>query len=142
MFPLFGALLFVIIGVFCAFFALKLKKRSLYLFYASFSLLIGFFLFLSFFRLLPLSLSQLWPLLSVFAGLSLIPAGWHRYHRVRLNYVVCALAFIVLGCFLLVFSLELAPFSFKQFIIDWWPLFFAVAGILLLLAALSPGKQN
>jgi hypothetical protein len=83
------------------------------------------------------SLEHLWPLVSVFAGISLFPAGWHRYRRLRASYFVSCLAFIVLGCFVLVFSLELAPFSVRQFIFDWWPLIMVSSGLLLLLVSLA-----
>ena len=42
-----GAFFFVLVGASLAFFAIKLNKRSLYLFFAGFFILVGFFLFLS-----------------------------------------------------------------------------------------------
>jgi hypothetical protein len=129
--------LIVVIGCLCAVFAIKLNKRPLYLFFASFFLMAGFFLFLSALRIIPVSLSKVWPLLSVFSGLALLPAGWRRYNRFRSNFVVPACAFVILGCVLMVFSLEMVPFSFMQFILNWWPLLFVLAGILLVLLSLG-----
>jgi hypothetical protein len=129
---------FLAAGAGFAIYAIKLRKRSLYLFFASYFLLIGFFLVLLALKVLPIPFSQSWPLLSVFAGLSLIPAGWHRFTRIHMAYLLPALAFIMLGCVLLFFSLDLAPWSFKQFMLDWWPLLVALAGLILVLGSLVP----
>jgi hypothetical protein len=139
-FSIMRAFFFVIIGAICAFFAIKLNKRSLYLFFAAFFLLVGFFLFLSSLRILPFTFSQSWPLLSVFAGLALFPAGWHRFGEVRTHFVVPAVAFVLLGCSLMIFSFRVAPFSFRRFVIDWWPLLVALTGLILVL--LSLGTKN
>jgi hypothetical protein len=134
------AFFFVIIGVLLAFFAIKLNKRSLYLFFAAFFLLVGLFLFLSALRLIPISFSQSWPLLSVFAGLALVPAGWHRFGAIRIRYMVPAVVFVILGSALMAFSFNIVPFSFKQFVINWWPLLVVLAGMVLVLISL--GTKN
>ena len=139
----FVSFLFVIIGALCAIFAIKLNKRTVYLFFASFFILIGSFLFLSTLQIIPFSLAQGWPLLSVFAGLALLPAGWRHYRTVSYRYLIPSLAFVALGCFLLIFSFKVAPFSFKRFIITWWPLLLVVTGIILVLLSLSSrGKSG
>jgi hypothetical protein len=135
-----GSFFFVIIGALFAVLAIKLNKRSIYLFFAAFFLLLGFFLFLSALKIIQVSFSQGWPFLSVFAGLALVPAGWHWYGAIRVRYVVPAFAFVILGCALTVFSFDMVPFSFKQFILTWWPLIIALAGLILIL--LSLGTQN
>ncbi|MDR2743292.1 MAG: DUF5668 domain-containing protein [Treponema sp.] len=138
-----GSFFFVIIGSGCAFLAVKLNKRSTYLFFATFFFLVGFFLFLSALKIMPLIFTEWWPLLSVFAGLALIPAGWHRYGKIRPRYVVPSTAFIVLGCILLIFSLDVVSFSFKQFMLDRWPLLLVLAGLILVLISLSTkGKSE
>jgi hypothetical protein len=135
--------LFVIIGAICAVFAIKLNKRTVYLFFACFLILMGCFLFLSALKIIPFTLAQGWPLLSVFAGLALLPAGWRHYRAVHYRYLIPSLAFIALGCVLLVFSFKVVPFSFKRFIINWWPLLLVVTGIILVLLSLgSRGKTG
>jgi hypothetical protein len=137
---IFIAFFFIIIGVSCAVLAIKLNKRSLYLFFAAFFMQIGFFLFLSALKIIPVSFTQAWPVLSIFSGLALFPAGWHRYTALKSNYVVSSLAFVILGSILLVFSLDMVTFSFAQFIIEWWPLIIVLAGLILTLIAL--GTKN
>jgi hypothetical protein len=129
-------ILFLTTGAFFAICAIKLRKRALYLFFASYFLLVGFFLVLLVLKILPIPFSRSWPLLSVFAGLSLIPAGWHRFFRIHVVYLLPAIAFVVLGCVLLIFSLDIAPWSFKQFMLEWWPLLVALAGLILVLGSL------
>ncbi|AEF83939.1 putative membrane protein [Treponema primitia ZAS-2] len=141
-FSVLRAFFFVIIGVLFAFFAIKLNKRSLYLFFATFFLLVGLFLFLSALQIIPFSFSQSWPLLSVFSGLALLPAGWHHFGAVRIRYVVPAIAFVFLGCMLMIFSFRVVPFSFKQFVVDWWFLFVVLAGLLLVLLSLGTKKKS
>ncbi|MDR2552314.1 MAG: DUF5668 domain-containing protein [Treponema sp.] len=127
----------VIIGAFCAVLAIKLNKRTLYMFLAAFFILVGIFLFLSALGIIPFSLVQGWPLLSVFAGLALLPAGWRHYRAFRYRYLVPSLAFVILGSVLLVFSFKIVSFSFKRFIINWWPLLIILTGIVLVLLSLS-----
>ena len=138
-----NSFLFVIIGAFCAVLAIRLNLRSTYLFFAAFFILMGSFLFLSAMQIIPVSLSQGWPLLSIFGGLALLPAGWRRYRAFRYRYLIPSLAFVTLGCTLLVFSFKMVPFSFRRFIIDWWPLLLIVAGIVLVLLSLgSKGTEK
>jgi hypothetical protein len=134
--------LFLTAGAGFAIYAIKLRKRSLYLFFASYFLLVGFFLTLLALQVLPIPFSKSWPLLSVFAGLSLIPVGWHRFTRIHAVYLLPALSFVILGCTLLFFSLDIAPWSFKQFMLDWWPLLVALAGFLLFLGSLVHYKER
>jgi cell division protein FtsW (lipid II flippase) len=139
-FSILRAFFFVIIGALCAFFAIKLNKRSIYLFFAAFFLLVGFFLFLSALHIIPFSFSQLWPLLSIFAGLALLPAGWRHFGSFRSRYVVPSVVFVLLGCTLMLFSFRMVPFSFKHFVISWWPLLVVLIGLILVL--LSLGTKN
>jgi hypothetical protein len=53
---------------------------------------------------------------------------------------VPSIAFIILGCILLVFSLDIVPFSLTHFVRSWWPLLVALAGLILIL--LSIGTRN
>ncbi|MDR0442358.1 MAG: hypothetical protein LBH44_03010 [Treponema sp.] len=136
------SLLFLVIGVGCAIAAIKLYKNAVYLFFAAYSLLAGLFFLLSSLDILPLPFSRAWPLLSVFSGIALIPAGWYRYEGVRIKYIVPSLFFIVLGSVLLVFSLDLVSFSLAQFVRDWWPLLIVLWGLILTLVSLGSKKPG
>ena len=129
--------LFIMFGVLCAFLAVKLNKRSLYLFLATFFILAGLFILLSSLRILPVALKQWWPAISIFTGLALIPAGWRYYGSVKPHYLVPSVIFIILGVFLLIFSLDIVDFSFRQFLIRWWHLLLVMAGLILMLVSLG-----
>ena len=132
--------LLVLAGSGSAVLAIRLNKRSIYLFFAAFFIFFGVFLFLSSLQILSINLREWWPLISVFAGLALIPTGWYSYGMFRVRFIVPAIVFLLLGISLLVFSLKIVSFSFKQFILSWWPLLIALAGLLLVL--LSLGTKN
>jgi hypothetical protein len=137
--------LLIILGISCAAFAIRISWRSLYLFYAALFLQAGLFLFLYTLRIIPIRLSQAWPLLSVFAGIALFPAGWHRYGAFKANYIVPSVTFIVLGSVLMVFALKLVSFSLAQFVRNWWPLLMVLAGLILVLGSVGtkhPGESK
>jgi hypothetical protein len=134
------SILFISLGMVCAALAIKLNKRSLYLFFAVFFMQTGFFLLLSALSIFPFSFAQAWPLLSVFSGIALFPAGWRHYGTLRSHYVVPSSAFVVLGSVLMVFSLDLVSLSFAQFMKNWWPLLVVLAGLTLML--ISFGTNN
>jgi hypothetical protein len=136
------AALFVIAGAVLAFTAVKLRRSARYLFVAAFFLQIGFLLLLVASGALDSPLSRLWPCLSIFAGLALIPAGWHRYRQARVRFVVPALAFVTLGAAFLLFSFGLIPFSFKRFFLAWWPLLLLFAGLIVTLVSFAAGEDT
>jgi hypothetical protein len=141
-FSLISSCLFLIIGGLFAVIATKISRNPVYLFFALFFLLTGLFFFFSGLRIVPLSLSQGWPLFPIFAGLALVPAGWRHFKAIRIWYFIPALAFIMLGFLLLPFSLELVSFSFKRFMIDWWPLFMVMTGFILVILSLGTNKKS
>jgi len=129
--------LLLILGISCAAFAIQLNWRSIYLFFAALFLQAGLVLFLYTVRIIPIKLIKSWPLLSIFAGIALIPSGWYRYGAIKIRYIVPAVAFVIIGAALMVFALDLVPFSLVQFVIDWWPLLVILAGLALVLTSLA-----
>ncbi|MDR1126777.1 MAG: DUF5668 domain-containing protein [Treponema sp.] len=134
---LFLSFLFGVIGAGSAFFALSLNKRAVYLFFGSFFIMVGLFLFLSALHIFPFSIRETWPLAVVFSGLALAPVGWRKYGRFHPVFMVPAITFVILGGVLLMFSFRIVSFNFRQFVLNWWPVFLILAGIMLLLIALS-----
>ena len=132
-----SSFLLIFLGISCAVFATKLNWRSLYFFFAALFVQIGLFLFLHTVHIIPVRLSRTWPLLSVFSGIALFPAGWHRYGVPKISYIVPSVAFIVLGTALMIFSLNIVSFSLAQFIRNWWHLLLMLAGLILVLLSLG-----
>ncbi|WP_304221527.1 hypothetical protein [Gracilinema caldarium] len=135
------ASLFLLIGVLFALFAFKLVHRLQYMFLAAFFIQLGLFLLLIILHTIPYPFSKVWPAISIFAGTALIPAARFRSNTSLVRFIVPAIAFVVLGVVLLIFSLDLVTFSFKRFILTAWPLLLLFAGIFLLLLSLYP-KQD
>ena len=141
-FSVFLAFLLLVAGGSCAILAIKLNKRSTYLFFASLLMMAGIFLFFSALGIVSLPLSRAWPLLSVFSGLALLPVGWRRCGGIRPRYLVSSCAFVILGFVFMVFALKIIPFSFRSFIYTWWPLLFLLGGLTLILISLSPKGER
>ncbi|GHV82725.1 hypothetical protein AGMMS50212_00650 [Spirochaetia bacterium] len=139
---LLGSFLLIIIGGFFVVFCIKFKFRPVFLFFAVFFILLGFYFFFQVSGIAVSPISQTWPLISVLAGVSIIPAGWFHSGRFRQVYVIPALSFMALGCVLLIFSYDLSPLSFKEFIVFWWPVIFLICGIILVLIALTGKKKD
>ncbi|MDR0313014.1 MAG: DUF5668 domain-containing protein [Treponema sp.] len=138
---IFVAFLFLVVGCLFAVLAIKLNKRVVYLFFASLFCMVGFLVFFVALGVIPGSfLIKAWPLAAVFSGLALLPAGWRYYGTFRARYVVPSCVFVALGIVFLIFSFDIVTFSFKQFIVDWWPLLIVLAGIILVLGSL--GSRN
>ncbi|HCM27244.1 MAG: hypothetical protein A2Z99_12640 [Treponema sp. GWB1_62_6] len=137
------ASLCVLLGTVFAFAAVRLHRRSRYLFFSALLIQIGLFLVVFAAGGIDAPLSKLWPVLSIFAGLALIPAGWHRYGAPQSRFIVPAIVFVLLGGVFLVFAFRLVPFSFKAFFLAWWPLLLLIAGVILTLVSLSaPGDPE
>jgi hypothetical protein len=131
----------IIIGILLSIGASALHKRSTYIFFSSYFILFGLFFLLRSLDIVPVSFREAWPVLSIFAGLSFIPAGWYRYHSFHMNWVICCLCFTCLGVLLLCFSLHIIDMSFKAFILQWWPLLLLFLGLVLVLCALSSRRE-
>ena len=147
MLPVFIPFMFLVVGLIFALLAIKLNSRPSYVFAASFVLMVGVFILLSALDIIPRSIFfRAWPLISVFSGLALLPAGWRHYGALRSKYIVPSFVFILLGAALLFFSFNIVNFSFRQFIVSSWPLFIIIIGIIMVLFSLgarnSPGDQG
>lgn len=132
----------LLIGVLFALFAFKLVHRLQYMFLAAFFIQLGIFLLLIILHTIPYPFSKVWPVISIFAGTALIPASRFRSNISLSRFMVPSIAFIVLGILLLIFSLDMVSFSFKQFILTAWPLLILFAGVLLLLLSLYPKHEE
>jgi hypothetical protein len=139
--PVVTSFLTMSLGVICATLALKLNRRPLYLFFATFFILTGLFLFLIAENIIKLPLTRCWPFLSIFSGLALLPSGARKHKKPKVVYIVPSVFFIVFGCTLFIFSYGIAPFSFKHFILNWWPLIFLMGGLVLVLLS-AGGKRT
>lgn len=70
----------------------------------------------------PLTSRNVWPLIVIIAGVSLVPMSIYSRKKLIAKYIVPALGLIALGAVYLVFALRLVKVSLIQFVRVWWPL--------------------
>jgi hypothetical protein len=129
--------LFIIFGIGYAILAIKLHRRSRYLFFAALFFQTGVFLLLAALDLIHIGFPEAWPLLPIFTGVALLFAGWHRYRAYKSNYIILSAAFVILGAIMMIFALDLLSFSLAQFVRDWWPLLVLLTALFLTLLFVS-----
>ena len=120
------------IGIVIVYFSV-LGKKSL------FSLILGFLLFsawlfflLIFAELIPYSVSEFWPAMSIFIGAMLIPIAFIKYGFLPITFLLSAIVLVVLGGTFLLFSLDIIEMSFSEFASIWWPILIIAGGVALL----------
>lgn len=75
---------------------------------------------------------ELWPLFAIASGIALIVSGLIIKKKITPSYFVPALVLLGMGLFFMIFSLDLLPFGFWDFVKRWWPCIPALCiGILL-----------
>jgi hypothetical protein len=129
--------LFIIFGIGYAILAIKLHRRSRYLFFAALFFQTGVFLLLSDLNIIHAEFPKTLPLLSIFTGIALLFAGWHRYRAYKPNYVILSAAFVILGVIMMIFALNLLSFSLAQFVRHWWPLLILLMALFLAILLIS-----
>lgn len=136
------ATLSLLLGAAFAVLAIRLDKKSQYIFLSSLFMQTGLLLLVNVLKLLPVGLDRLWPVFSILAGLSLIPAAVLRKGSSLYSYLVPSFVFIFLGIVLLFFSLGDFPFSFKRFFLNYWPFAALLCGLLLMLLSFVQQHKN
>jgi hypothetical protein len=123
--------LLIIFGIGYAILAIKLHRRSRYLFFAALFFQTGAFLLLGILGIIHIGFPKAWPLLPIFTGVALLFAGWHHYRAYKPNYIILSAAFVILGVIMMIFALDLLSFSLAQFVRDWWPLLVLLTALFL-----------
>lgn len=113
------------------FLAFAFIKNGLFLFLGIFTFLTGIIFLLGDTQLVDQSMRNLWPLIVVASGISLLPAGLYKLKRIRTVYLFPAIALVLLGLFFFLFSVHIVKISFVQFISKWWPAVLVIGGVTL-----------
>jgi len=106
-------------------------KKTAFFFLGLLFQLIGFLFILIDLELISYAFSQLWPVVLIFAGFCLFVTNFYKQSRILKQFLVPAVLLFCLGLVFLLFSLHLFNFTFSQFVVEWWPLFIVVMGIIL-----------
>ena len=81
---------------------------------------------------IPYAFIEIWPVIGISAGLFLFVAGIIRYRKLLFRYFIPALALFLLGIWFLLFSLKIIKVPFQVVALVGGPLFFIMAGILII----------
>lgn len=122
---------FLSLSVVLLFLAFAYLKNGVFLFLGIFTFLSGIVFLLGDTELLHQRMRNLWPLIVVASGISLLPAGLYKLKRIRTVYLFPAIALVGLGVFFLLFSLNIIKVSFVTFFSRWWPVILIIFGIAL-----------
>jgi len=88
----------------------------------------GLFFLLQDLELISYTLSEGWPILVIIGGVSILLGGLRTKKR-RFCYLIPAIIIIILGFGFLLFSTDVIALPFIAFLGRWWPLFFVVGGL-------------
>ncbi|HOJ99804.1 MAG TPA: DUF5668 domain-containing protein [Termitinemataceae bacterium] len=136
------AAFFLIIGALFAYTAVQVSRKSGYLYFSAFCFQVGIIVLGLALQIIPIPFYRLWPLLSIIAGLSFIPVIRFNKRKPVAVFLVPAIAFVGIGVVLLIFSFHVVDFSFRRFLITWWPLFLLIGGLMLFLISLLPSEPK
>ncbi len=96
----------------------------------------GIFLLLSNTIIPGLTLSRIWPVFMLIAGLSILPYGFGKKTTTRIAIIIPACAIIGLSIIFFPFSLGMIDTSFKEFVLTWWPTLLLLSGVILIISYL------
>lgn len=83
-------------------------------------------------HVIPFSLSKIWPLLVIIAGVFFLVSDLFIYRRFRTAFLFPSVMLIFLGVGFLLFSTDVFKVSFRKFISVFWPMVLVAFGIFLL----------
>lgn len=129
-------------GTVLLFLTLVRIQNSICIFLSIWALLSGVLLLCTNTGIMNLTLKELWPLIVVFGGISLVPASFYKYKRVSSVFIIPGVILICLGVFFLMFSLHFIKISLARFICLWWPVLIIALGIFLVVVFFVQQKNS
>ena len=138
----FRFLLFSLSGAILLYLALTGTKPALFTFSGLFLSCCSFLFLITDARIIPYTMKQVWPITVVLSGLALFPAGYVRFRKFQVSYIVPGVVLAGLGFVFLCFSLNIIKISFAEFARAWWPLIFVIFGLSLVILFVYTKKQK
>ena len=134
--------LFSLSGSVLLYFALTGTKPALFTFSGLFLSCCSLLFLIADARIIPYTIKQVWPVTVVLSGLALFPAGYVRFRKFQVSYMVPGIVLAALGFVFLCFSLNIIKISFAEFARAWWPLIFVIFGLSLVVWLVYTKKQK
>lgn len=117
------------------------KLNSAFVFFLGlYAVFAGFFFMIVCSGLVSSGLERLWPVSIILAGLTVFLTGVTKDRRVRTTYLFPSVFLAGMGCYFLLFSLNLISMGFRKWISVCWPLFPIFLGVCLIILFLI--QQN
>ncbi|MCR5724395.1 MAG: DUF5668 domain-containing protein [Treponema sp.] len=111
--------------------SMTITRRALFFFLGLYLCLASFFTWFVTSGLIPLSMTELWPVEVVLSGICLAGTGIFKNHTLRTRYLFPSVTLIVFGLVFLLFSLDIIRVSFFSVFSRWWPLLLILLGLAL-----------
>ena len=123
-------------------FYLSLMKipSALAFFSGLYAVLAGFFFMIVCSGLVENGIERFWPVSIIIAGISVLLTGIAKDRRIRTTYLFPSVFLTGMGCYFLLFSLDLISMGFRKWISIFWPLFPIFLGVCLVVLFLI--QQN
>lgn len=134
--------LFLFAGVLLLFISFAFTENGYTIFTGLLSVFMGIVFLLIDTHILPYSFKELWPTIMIGCGISLFPSVFYKLRRIRSVYFFPAVVMCVLGTVFLMFSMHVFPFTFRHFILKWWPVLIMIGGAVLVIIFLLQQSGN
>ncbi len=134
--------LLLVLGAVFIFVSFAFTENGYTIFGGLFALLMGIVFLLIDTHIIPYSFKEMWPTIMIGFGLSLLPSVFYKFRRIRSVYLFPAIMMCVLGVVFLMFSMHVFPFTFRHFILKWWPLLIIFGGVVLICIFLLQQSGN
>ena len=140
----FRPVFFMVIGSVFLFVSFAFTENGYTIFAGLFALLMGIVFLLIDTHIIPYSFREMWPTIMIGCGISLMPSVFYKFRRIRSVYLFPAIVMCVLGFVFLMFSMHVFPFTFRHFMLKWWPLLIILGGVILICIFLlqQSGNEN
>lgn len=123
---------FVVITAALVYFSILSQNAVVFYISVNFCLLSLAYLLLNA-RLGDVNLKQVWPIIVIVFGITLLPVGRFHYKKFRTFYVIPSASLTVLGAFFFLFTFKIIDMPLRVFFASFMPFFFIIGGIALII---------
>ncbi|MCR5763205.1 MAG: DUF5668 domain-containing protein [Treponema sp.] len=138
----FRPVLLLVSGAVFLFVSFAFTENGYTIFVGLYAVFMGIIFLLIDTHIIPYSFRELWPTVMIGCSFSLLPAVFYKFRRISSVYLFPALMICVLGVVFLMFSMHIFPFTFRHFIMKWWPFLIILGGASLIFIYLLQQSGN
>jgi len=117
------------IGAIFCFCAFAFNQSGAFMFVGLSTVVYGVLALLTEQSVIHLTLMELWPIMVIGCGVSLLLSGLYSKRQIKSVYFFPSIMLICLGAIFLLFSLNIIDMSFVEFVGKWWPVLLIIGGL-------------